>query len=413
MKDRLLYYWNRVRERLWFKPLLASLLSVGAVFLARYVDRMGLGDDVPEIDAATNETLLSIMASSMLVIATFAVASMVSAYASASNTATPRTFPLVISDDPSQNALSGFIGAFIFSIVALVAVKDGYFGESGQFVLFALTMLVFALVVFVFVRWVDRIARLGRLSDVIEKVEAAAAASLARRRRHPTLHGRELEGEASGEPVYSEHVGYVHRVNVEALQEIAEKAGSEIAVTALPGTFATPDRPLLRVSGGGELDLDALRGAFRMGNKRVYEEDPRFGLIVLSEIAARALSPAVNDPGTAINIIGTFVRLFENWIEPLKETDDEPVCDRVSVPRISIADMFDDAFVCIARDGAGMIEVQVRLQKAFRALAAMDDAALELAAVAHSRMALARAEHALHLDEDISTLRRLALARDG
>ena len=45
MKDRLLYYWNRTRERLWFKPLLVSLLSVGAVFLAHYVDGLDLGDD--------------------------------------------------------------------------------------------------------------------------------------------------------------------------------------------------------------------------------------------------------------------------------------------------------------------------------------------------------------------------------
>jgi uncharacterized membrane protein len=413
MKDRLLYYWNRTRERLWFKPLLVSLLSVGAVFLAHYVDGLDLADDVPEVDAETNETLLSIMASSMLVIATFAVASMVSAYASASNTATPRTFPLVISDDDSQNALSGFIGAFIYSIVALVAVKDGYFGKSGQFVLFALTMLVFAWVVFVFVRWVDRIARLGRLGNVIEKVEAAAAASLDRRRDCPTLRGRELEGEASGASVYSEHVGYVHRVDVKALQEIAEKAGSQIALTALPGTFVTPDRALLCVSGGGEIDRDALRAAFRIGDKRVYDEDPRFGLIVLSEIAARALSPAVNDPGTAINIIGAFVRLFQRWIEPPHPNDEPALYERVNVPRISVGDMFDDAFVAIARDGAGMIEVQVRLQKAFRALAAMDDAALELAAVAHSKAALARAEHALHLEEEIDTLRKLALTRAG
>jgi uncharacterized membrane protein len=165
------------------------------------------------------------------------------------------------------------------------------------------------------------------------------------------------------------------------------------------------------VSGGGEIDRDALRAAFRMGDKRVYDEDPRFGLIVLSEIAARALSPAVNDPGTAINIIGAFVRVFERWIEPPDPDDDQAVYERVRVPRIAVGDMFDDAFVAIARDGAGMIEVQVRLQKAFRALAAMDDAALELAAVAHSKSALARAEHALHHEEEIDTLRRRALAR--
>ncbi len=412
MKDHLLFYWNRMREKLWLKPFLVSVLSVGAAFFARVADGTGLADKVPGIDAETNETLLSIMASSMLVIATFAVASMVSAYASASNTATPRSFPLIIADDDSQNALSSFIGAFIFSIVALVAVKDGYYGKAGQFVLFAITMLVFAWVVFVFVRWVDRIARLGRLGDVIEKVEEAADASLERRRKRPTLGARELEGEPSGRPVFSDKPAYVQRVNVEALEKLAEEAGCDIAVTALPGTFATPDRPILYVSGDGNyIDEDDLRDAFRMGNDRIYDEDPRFGLIVLSEIASRALSPAVNDPGTAIRVIGAFVRLFESWVEPTGETaGDEPVCQRVSVPRISVADMFDDAFMAIARDSAAMIEVQVRLQKAFRALAAMDDAALEVAAVAHSRTALARATHSLRLDEDIALLRKLAIA---
>jgi uncharacterized membrane protein len=46
---------------------------------------------------------------------------------------------------------------------------------------------------------------------------------------------------------------------------------------------------------------------------RYFDEDPRFGLITLSEIASRALSPAVNDPGTAIQIISSYVRLFSLW----------------------------------------------------------------------------------------------------
>lgn len=57
---------------------------------------------------------------------------MVSAYASASRTATPRTFPLVVADDVSQNALSTFVGAFIFSAVSLTAVKNDYFEEVPE-----------------------------------------------------------------------------------------------------------------------------------------------------------------------------------------------------------------------------------------------------------------------------------------
>lgn len=408
MKDRLVFYWNRLRERLWFKPLMVSVLSVAAAFAARTVDGLGLEDAVPAVDAETNETLLSIMASSMLVIATFAVASMVSAYASAGTNATPRTFPVIVADDVSQNALSSFIGAFIYSIVALVAIKDGYYGDAGHFVLFVLTMLVFAWVVLTFVRWVDKIARLGRLGNVVDRVETAAAASLERRRRRPTLRGLEADGEPRGTPVYGAPIGYVQQVDVSRLQQLAAAADARVTVAALPGVFATPDRPLLYLDGCEDPE-GTFAAAFRIGDERVFEEDPRFGLVVLSEIAARALSPAVNDPGTAINIIGTLVRLFASWVEPAEGSDDEPVFDRVAVPRVTVADMFDDAFTAIARDGAGIVEVQIRLQKAFRALAAMQDAPLEAAAVRHSRMSLARAERSLELDEEIAAVRQLAL----
>jgi uncharacterized membrane protein len=189
MNGRLGFLLSRLRERLWVRPLVFCILSVAGVFVARLADKMAIDAFVPEVDPDSIETLLSIMAASMLVIATFAVASMVSAYASASGTATPRSFPLVLSDDVSQNALSVFIGAFIFSIVALVTLKNGYFARAGNFALFAITLGVFAWVVLTFVRWVDKIARLGRLGATIDKVEAAAANALARRRRSPNLGG--------------------------------------------------------------------------------------------------------------------------------------------------------------------------------------------------------------------------------
>lgn len=87
------------------------VLSIGAVLLASLMDMAELGRFLPEITKESSETLLKIMASSMLIMAKFAVASMVAAYASASSSATPRSFPLVIGADVSQNALSAFIGA--------------------------------------------------------------------------------------------------------------------------------------------------------------------------------------------------------------------------------------------------------------------------------------------------------------
>ena len=76
---RIAFLIHRIRERLWVKPLAVSGLSVAAALLAKAADGTGLRQIVPDVSADSVEALLSVMASGMLVIATFAVASMVSA----------------------------------------------------------------------------------------------------------------------------------------------------------------------------------------------------------------------------------------------------------------------------------------------------------------------------------------------
>lgn len=411
--DRLRFLLNRFRERLWVKPLVVCLLSIAAVFVAKFADGTALGQLAPVIAVDSIKKLLSIMAASMLVIATFSVASMVSAYASASSTATPRSFTLVVSDDASQNALSTFVGAFIFSVVGITAVTNSYFDTAGLFVLFLVTVLVFGIVIMTFVRWVDRVARLGRMGSTIDKVEAATAGALKRRRNEPTLRGVPVGAQAPGRAVFAASVGYVQHIDIAALQAWAEASRVRVRVAALPGTFATPCRALAYVSDppGGQADLDCKRviQSFQIGDDRLFDDDPRFGLVVLSEIAGRALSPAVNDPGTAIDIVGTLVRLFTLWSEPAPPVPERAQrYDRVEVPEISLRDLFDDAFTAIARDGAGVVEVAVRLQKALRALASTGDADMQRAAEYHARLALKRAAAALNIAEDLAVVQDAA-----
>lgn len=415
MGDRLRFFLNRIKERLWIRPLAMCLLSTASVFLARLVDVTEISQIVPLITLSSIETLLNIIASSMLVIATFAVGSMVSAYASTSSTATPRSFSLVIADDVSQNALSTFIGSFIFSIVALIALQNSYYDKAGRFVLFALTLVIFAIVIITFVSWVDRIARLGRINGTIDKIEVATAAALQRRRLTPTLRGVPAGTHVpGGRAVYGSLIGYVQRVDINALQKYAEKAAIRITVSALPGTFAAPGRVLAYVTADlgdlTDIDISQLEKAFLIGGERKFDEDPRFGLIALSEIGSRALSPAVNDPGTAIDIIGTLIRLFALWSVPIKDDENFQIaeCNRVEVPEICLLDMFDDAFTGIARDGAGAVEVVARLQKAFESLASIEHPVMRDVAICHSRLALARAESVLKIPEDIEVVRRLA-----
>lgn len=426
-RDKWQFLLHRIRERLWIKPLLICAVSVIAVFGAKVSDNLPLAHLSPDVSSGSVESLLSIMAASMLAIATFAVASMVSAYSSASTTATPRSFPLVIADDVSQNALSTFVGAFIFSIVALMSMKNGYFEIAGRFTLFSMTVAVLGFVVFTFVRWTDRIARLGRLGATVEQVESAAATAMLRRRKAMALGGLARNPQAAavgGKAVFSSEVGYVQQIDMQVLQEFAQNIGGRVVVDALPGTFAMPGNPLAHVIHGpearGDADLKQVASAFTIGRDRVFDHDPRLGLIVLSEIAGRALSPAVNDPGTAIGILGTLVRLFTLWAQHDDNLAVQPVeFDRVVVPVLQMDDLFDDAFTAIARDGAGAVEVGVRLQKSLRSLASAGDDVMRVAAMRHAQRALASAEQALSLPHEVDAIRALAqsvglpLATDG
>jgi uncharacterized membrane protein len=118
------------------------------------------------------------------------------------------------------------------------------------------------------------------------------------------------------------------------------------------------------------------------------------------------LSPAVNDPGTAIDVVGTLLRLFSLWSKPASAAADDALkFDRVEVPEIAVRDMFDDAFTALARDGAGMVEVAIRLQKALHSLATIGDAEMRAAAEYHGRLALKRAGAALDMDEDLAAVR--------
>ena len=130
-----------------------------------------------------------------------------------------------------------------------------------------------------------------------------------------------------------------------------------------------PARTLFYIDGAFDDDLiDELRECVSVGNDREYEQDPRFGLIVLSEIASRALSPAVNDPGTAIEVLGSGLRVLLEFADAHHKAE-EPKFRSVHAPEMDVKDLFKSFFNPIARDGAGVVEVQIRLIKVLEALA--------------------------------------------
>lgn len=410
MKKKVIIYYNRIREHLWFRPFLFCLFSVAVALIAHQADGIGINDFVPDIDEKTIRSLLDTISASMLVISIFAVTSMLSAFSSASNTATPRSFKVIVTDDVSQNALSVFIGAFIFSIVATIALDNGYYNKAGRFILFLLTILLFVVVILIFLRWVDRISRLGRLEHTINKIEEVTSKSLTIHAKHPYLRALPIKGKFhihKGGKVYANSVGYIQNINLESLQNLAKENKLKIRLNCLPGKFVNLNYSIAQFSTDKNLDLDKIQkkinDAILIGKTRQFDEDPRFGLIALTEIASRALSLGINDPGTAIQIIGSHERLFFLWHQNTE--NNEIIYDRIEVPKIPMSNFFEDAFRPIARDGAGNIEVMLRLQKTYTSIASINNLALKENAIKCSKDAYERAEKNIQFKDDLNALK--------
>ncbi len=405
----------KLSRKLWIKAALFCILGILTALLAIALKRYIPPSLVTQLGADSVDTVLSIIASSMLAVTTFSLGTMVSAYSAAANSATPRATSLLIEDATSHNVLATFIGSFLFALVGLVILRTGVYGEQGRVILFIVTIGVIVLIVATLLRWIEYLTTLGRVSDTIKRVEDATLTAVRARIDNPYLGCSPLYNTnetlpADAVPVQAGKIGYLQYVDMAELQCIADEADCEMYVLAMPGAFCDSERALLRYTGKCSDDqLNRVRACFMIDSARTYDQDPRFGLCVLSEIAVRALSPAVNDAGTAIDVISRFVRILSEWIESRSKREVAKVkFSRLYATPLTNDDLFDDAFGPVARDGASIVEFGVRLQKILLILAKLDNGRAANVARHHSELALAYAEEALAIEQEKTRLRAIA-----
>ena len=410
---RLQWLWLQARRRLWFRATAFSALAVATALVAIVAERYIPWELSDQIGAEAVSSLLNIIAASMLSVTIFSLSTLVAALSSATSNVTPRATRLLAEDTRAQNALATFIGSFLFSLVGIIGVHAGLYGQRGRVVLYVVTLFVIVVIVATLLRWIDHVSRLGRVGETADRVEDTATRALRDRHVRPFLGGRPfpepLEPPNGAHPVPSERFGYVQHVDMRALEDWASRAGASVLVASPPGTYVDARWPLAWIDGSiGNDGEEDVRDAFSVGDMRSFDQDPRFGLSVLTEIASRALSPAVNDPGTAIDVLGRATRSLATWAAPTPAEAQETPYPNVCVPGILVDDLFEDVFVPIARDGATLVEVALRVQKSLESLAGTGDARYIAAAVRQSDMALARAEHALVLEYDRERIREAA-----
>jgi uncharacterized membrane protein len=404
MSARWHYSWDRLRSSYWFVPLAAAL---GAVVLARGI--VALDGIVPDgaienspfvyVAGADSEraTLLTIATTTLgtagIVFSLAAVP--LSVAASQYGSRLLRNF---LRDIPTQAALGAFCGTFAYCLTTLFSLppegKDvtnlPHLAVTGAL---GLALLCFVALVF-FVHHVGASLQAPIVIDeVADDLEKALSA------HHG--HGRTLP---CG-PLDATETGYVQAIDFAALIEAAARANTTLTLTVGPGSYIGAGEALAQ---GSDTLGPAVQRAMVIGSQRIPTQDIGFGILQLVEVAVRAMSPAINDPLTAINCLerlGVLLARISREGAPAAERRDSGGVVRVSWPAPTLEQLTETAFSLIRQYGRGCTEVLIALLGALERLS--DAGAPELAAH-HAALVVSDAKDGLPNPTDIARVEAYA-----
>ncbi|APC97188.1 DUF2254 domain-containing protein [Francisella frigiditurris] len=358
----------RLKAKLWFKPTAYCLLAILGVSICYFLQEFKIFNLYPKrVTAETVTTLLSIINTSMLVVVTFAVGSMISAYTSASKSGTPRVLTLLLQDNISKKATSSFIGAFIFGIVATIGVKSNSFNHSGIFLIFVLTISVIGWVIFTFILWIDSIARLGQIKILPIITEKQAKSAIDNYIKNPYKSCHILVKDQIPEnaiPIYSKSYGFLTDIDFATLNNFCKEKDTNIYIVKPIGSHLTILDRVAYIETTKNLksnDLDQIFDSFILSDERIYSEDPIFCLELLDEIAGKALSPGINDPRTAISVIDSSTRLIDYLLKNNKE-DSNVIYEKIFMTEIPLEEFIKSGFEFIRTYGSNNLLVSKKLQ---------------------------------------------------
>jgi uncharacterized membrane protein len=405
------WFWLvRLSRRMLVRASLYGLLAVAAALAAVWFAPFVPAELARRLGGPAVGSLLSALASSLLAVATFSLSTVVVAYTAAAAQVTPRAASFVTADGATQRALATFVGAFLFAVVALVALGANYYGPAGRTILFLATLLMVAIVAATLLGWIDRLLRLAQYGHLLQQIEQATRKAMSARIRRPYLGGMKLEQPSErGFELASRRIGYIANVDPNRLHKSGEALDCTVEVLVAPGDFVSRGQTLARLPERDSVDARArerLESAFTFSEARTYEQDPRYGLEVLVEAAARALSPGVNDPRTAVLVVDACYRLLAQWVERRDgEQEEAPTCARVKVRELDGCDLIALSLGEIGRYGAGDAMVAARVQAALKALTDLDGEAFSACARRQAMLALRRAEAAISFEPDLVRVR--------
>ena len=322
MTAEIRFFWARLTANYWFFPAVFSMIAAILAFALVWLDRTGFAGFLNDVDWMVPARpkgaadMLTVMAGSMIGVASTVFSITIAAVAYASGNYGPRLLTNFMEDRGNQISLATFIGSFVYALIVLRAVRaedetpatgadaaatmlPGFTPQLSLLVAYVLLALCVAVLVF----FLNHIPSSIRINKVLEGIGARLLSAI--RETYPVENDFEDAVQPKGgDPLTALDIGYVQMIDFQDLAKIAHDCGCTFSLVVRTGDFVHRDMHLMHIEGCKPESIeDKVRACFTLGATRTPEQDPQFLIDELVEIGLRALSPGINDPFTAITAL--------------------------------------------------------------------------------------------------------------
>ncbi len=311
---RLALLWDRLRSSLWFLP---AMIVTGLVLLALgliELDTTGHSQALrafPRLFGAQAEGtrgMLEAIASATITVAGVVFSVTTVALSLTSSQYSSRVLRNFLRDRSNQVALGVFVGIYAYCLVVLRTIRGG---DANPFVpsFASLGAIALAFVgIALLIHFIHHITTSIQASRILASIHAETSAAVDR--LYPQALGDaaprsevvEFDHGAQWHPIASRAAGYLTSVDGDALLRLACEHHGVVRLERRIGDFVARGQPIAAFAGDSFDDdfAQALRELVSIGEQRSMEQDAAFGVRQLVDVGLKALSPAVNDPTTAI-----------------------------------------------------------------------------------------------------------------
>lgn len=388
MKNRIIHIKDQLSQSYWFIPSLmvfgGVMLSFAAIELdsragAEFAQTLGVYINTPE---GARAVLSTIAGSTMTVVSlVFSLTMVVLSLAAAQYG--PLILGSFMSDHSNQVVLGTFTMSFIYCLLVLRTIRDS---ESSLFIPHISTLIGVAMAVLnvaVLIYFIHHVsdsikpsAITSRITDtMLHTIDHIFPAALGQNiPNHVSITEPEDMNEKA-QPIRAEESGYLQMVDEDKLMSIAQQANIFLKMHVRPGDFIIRDSILGEIYPGDRMsdDLNSqIINTFIIGRSRTSTQDVRFLFEQLVEIAARALSPGMNDPFTAsmcIDRLSQGLCRFASRELPSAYRFDEKQRLRITAIPTTFEDMLSLSFDQIRHYGGADVRIVKHIMTALQAVA--------------------------------------------